>query len=98
MQIQNPTSSIASNSTNSAAAATPAQSTGLDSLANGNTFLQLLVSQIKNQDPLNPTDSVQFMSQLTQMSQLEQMVAIRQDLDASASARASTTSTAVASK
>ncbi len=44
-------------------------------------FLQLLVAQIKNQDPLNPTDSVQFVSQLAQFSQLEQLIAIRQDLD-----------------
>ena len=45
-------------------------------------FLQLLVAQIKNQDPLNPTDSVQFVSQLAQFSELEQVIAIRGDLDA----------------
>jgi flagellar basal-body rod modification protein FlgD len=44
-------------------------------------FLQLLVAQIKNQDPLNPTDSVQFVSQLAQFSELEQVIAIRGDLD-----------------
>ena len=31
-------------------------------------FLQLLVAQIKNQDPLNPTDSTQFVAQLAQFS------------------------------
>ncbi len=51
-------------------------------LANEQTFLQLLVAQIKNQDPLNPTDSVQFVSQLAQFSQLEQTIAVRQDADA----------------
>jgi flagellar basal-body rod modification protein FlgD len=51
-------------------------------LANEQTFLKLLVSQIKNQNPLNPTDSVQFVSQLAQFSQLEQSIAIRQDADA----------------
>ena len=51
-------------------------------LANEQTFLQLLVAQIKNQNPLNPTDSVQFVSQLAQFSQLEQMIAVRQDADA----------------
>ena len=39
-------------------------------------FLQLLVSQIKNQDPLNPTDSTQFMGQLVQFSSLEQLLGI----------------------
>jgi flagellar basal-body rod modification protein FlgD len=51
-------------------------------LANEQTFLQLLVAQIKNQDPLQPTDSVQFVSQLAQFSQLEQTIAVRQDADA----------------
>ena len=47
-------------------------------------FLQLLVAQIKNQDPLNPTDSTQFVSQLAQFSELEQVIAIRGDLDTQA--------------
>lgn len=53
-----------------------------------NMFLQLLVAQLKNQDPLNPTDGTQFVAQLAQFQQLEQSVntgedvtAIRQDLD-----------------
>ena len=53
-------------------------------------FLQLLVAQIKNQDPLNPTDGTQFVSQLAQFSELEQVVAIRGDLDAQAAAAAAT--------
>lgn len=36
-------------------------------------FLQLLVTQMQNQDPLNPMDSSEFTNQLTQFSQLEQM-------------------------
>lgn len=53
-----------------------------------NMFLELLVAQLKNQDPLNPTDSMQFVQQLAQFQQLEQTVntgqdvtAIRSDLD-----------------
>ncbi len=42
-------------------------------------FLQLLVCQIQNQDPLNPQDDTQFVSQLATFSQLEQM----QNLNAS---------------
>lgn len=44
-------------------------------------FLQLLVAQLQNQDPLNPTDSTQFVSQLAQFSELEQVMAIRNDTD-----------------
>ncbi|SCK17603.1 flagellar hook capping FlgD N-terminal domain-containing protein [Vogesella sp. LIG4] len=34
-------------------------------------FTKLLVAQIQNQDPLSPTDPSQFVSQLTQLSQVE---------------------------
>ena len=51
-------------------------------------FLQLLVAQIKNQDPLNPTDGTQFVSQLAQFSELEQVIAIRGDLDSQVAAAA----------
>jgi flagellar hook assembly protein FlgD len=44
-------------------------------------FLQLLVSQLKNQDPLNPVDGTQFVSQLSQFSELEQLIAIRTDIE-----------------
>jgi flagellar basal-body rod modification protein FlgD len=36
-------------------------------------FLQLLVAQIKNQDPTNPMDGTQFVAQLAQFSQLQQL-------------------------
>jgi flagellar basal-body rod modification protein FlgD len=59
-------------------------------LANESTFLQLLVAQIKNQDPTQPMDSTAFLSQLAQFSQLEQLVGIRQDIE-NPSATAATT-------
>jgi flagellar basal-body rod modification protein FlgD len=55
--------------------------TSTDALANESTFLQLLVAQIKNQDPTTPMDSTAFLSQLAQFSQLEQTVGIRQDIE-----------------
>lgn len=36
-------------------------------------FLQLLVFQMQNQDPLDPTDNAEMLSQLAQFSALEQM-------------------------
>ena len=61
-------SSTATNSTPTAASAS--QPGG----AMGKTqFLQLLVAQMKNQDPLNPMDGTQMASQLAQFSTVEQL-------------------------
>jgi flagellar basal-body rod modification protein FlgD len=49
--------------------------------ANQQMFLQLLVAQLKNQDPMQPSDGTQFVAQLAQFSELEQVIAIRQDAD-----------------
>ena len=53
-----------------------------------NMFLQLLVAQLQNQDPTNPTDSTQFVTQLAHLQTMEQSLnqgtdisAIRADLD-----------------
>ena len=62
---------------------------------NEEMFLQLLVTQIKNQDPLNPADGTQFVSQLAQFSELEQVIAIRQDLDGVAAAAPTNTANQV---
>ncbi len=45
-----------------------------------NMFLQLMVAQLKNQDPLNPTDSNTFVTQLAQFQQLESTVNMGQDI------------------
>lgn len=41
--------------------------------ANKNLFLKLLVAQMSHQDPLNPQDPTQYVTQLSQFSMLEQM-------------------------
>jgi flagellar basal-body rod modification protein FlgD len=70
-----PQSNTNSNHTNSATSST-------DKLANEQVFLQLFVSQLKNQDPLNPADGTQFVTQLAQFSQLEQSINMSSDLSA----------------
>ncbi len=47
-----------------------------------NMFLQLLVSQLQNQDPLNPTDGTQFVTELAQFQQLDTSLTMGQDLSA----------------
>lgn len=44
-------------------------------------FLQLLLAQLENQDPLNPMDSTDMTAQLAQFSQLEQLANINSNLE-----------------
>lgn len=53
----------------------------LGATANEQTFLQLLVAQLQNQDPTQPQDGTQFVAELAQFSSLEQEIGMRQDLD-----------------
>ena len=89
-------------SSNSAVSGTSGQSassstTSSSQTVDKNMFLQLLVAQLQNQDPLNPSDGTQFVAQLAQFQQLEQsmnqgqdITAMRQDLDQIAAGGATT--------
>ncbi|MEO1638790.1 MAG: flagellar hook capping FlgD N-terminal domain-containing protein [Pseudomonadota bacterium] len=46
-----------------------------------NSFLQLLTAQVSNQDPLAPMDSSTFVTQLAQLSQVEQTVSVNTNLE-----------------
>jgi flagellar basal-body rod modification protein FlgD len=67
-------------STTTAAAASSAS--GSNSLASQQTFLQLLVAQLQNQDPTQPVQGTEFVTQLATFSDVEQNLAVRQDVDA----------------
>jgi len=49
---------------------------------NFDDFLKMLTTQLQNQDPLNPTDSNEFTSQLVSFTQVEQSIATNQNLEA----------------
>src|SRR5438477_4709611 len=70
------TPSIASTlAANAAANPTPAAPTSTTGLGTDfKTFLTLLTTQLKNQDPLSPLDTNQFTQQLVSFSQVEQAI------------------------
>lgn len=54
---------------------------GPERMASKEMFLQLLVAQIRHQNPLNPANGTEFVAQLAQFTQLEATLDIRKDLD-----------------
>ena len=80
MQITNDVSHAAASGTAPASTTAAASANPVSGMANQQTFLQLLVAQIKNQDPMSPTDSMQFVTQLAQFSSLEQLIGINQGI------------------
>lgn len=61
----NPTAQTATAATGAATASSVAQ-------LSPDAFLQLLVAQLQNQDPMNPADGTQFVTQLSQLTTLQQ--------------------------
>lgn len=67
---------------NTTAAATTKSAAGAKSLAqNFDTFLTMLTTQLKHQDPLSPMDSTQFTNQLVQFAGVEQQINANSNLE-----------------
>jgi flagellar basal-body rod modification protein FlgD len=62
--------------------ATSSKKTSKNTELGRDQFLKLLITQLKNQDPLNPMESVEFTSQLAQFSSLEQLFSVGDSLQA----------------
>jgi flagellar basal-body rod modification protein FlgD len=75
---------VSSTTGSSAASASGANNNNLVSSATvaseKNMFLQLLVAQLKNQDPSQPMDSSTFVTQLAQFQQLEATANMQTDI------------------
>jgi len=68
-------SSTSSSGSTSSATASDASSTALSSLtSNFSDFLNLLMTQLQNQDPTSPMDTNQFTSELVQFASVEQEI------------------------
>jgi flagellar basal-body rod modification protein FlgD len=77
MEVGSATSTTSTQSTT-----TNTQSSSAASTVDYNSFLQLLVAQLKNQDPTEPMDSAQYMAQLASFSNVEQVMKTNAKLDA----------------
>ncbi|MFZ1110682.1 MAG: flagellar hook assembly protein FlgD [Rhodomicrobium sp.] len=75
MQVT-PTAATTTGATN-----TTSGTTSTNNTLDYNNFLQLLVAQLQNQDPTNPSDPTQFVSQLASFSAVEQQVNTNSKLD-----------------
>ncbi|MEZ2222480.1 flagellar hook assembly protein FlgD [Rhizobium sp. RCC_161_2] len=76
MAVDAVTSSTSTSTSSSTAAAASASAT-----LNYNDFLQLLIAQMKNQDPTSPMDATQQISQLASFSQVEQQIQTNSHLE-----------------
>ena len=76
-----PSTTQSTSSSSSSGSSATSSTSGSDSLANQNTFMQLLVAQLQYQDPTQPMDGTSFVTQLAQFSDLQQNVGTREDLD-----------------
>jgi flagellar basal-body rod modification protein FlgD len=76
--MQVPSTTSGSNGSNNTSVENAAKTATVDY----NQFLQLLIAQLKNQDPTKPMDSAQFISQLASFSNVEQTIQINAKLDA----------------
>ena len=72
--------STATSQTATTAAATKT-ATGIAASMNADTFLTLLMTQLKNQDPTKPMDSTAYVSELATFSQVEQATKTNAKLD-----------------
>jgi flagellar basal-body rod modification protein FlgD len=80
------------NSTSNATSSTSSTASSGSNTAMGETdFLQLMIEELKNQDPMNPMDGTQYASQLAQFSSLEQLTNLNNTMTASAASNSTLT-------
>src|SRR5579875_3447315 len=62
---------------------------------NEGDFLNLMMDQMKNQDPLNPADPTQYMSELASFSSLDEQIQIQESSSQTASNQAASSALAM---
>ena len=78
----NPITNAAATAAAATTDAKPTTTSAASKAVDKNMFLQLLVAQMRHQDPMHPQDGTQFLTQLAQFQQLESALNAGQDLAA----------------
>jgi flagellar basal-body rod modification protein FlgD len=81
------TSTSATTKTGSAASSTAAEPTNPNSELGKNAFLKLMIAQLQAQNPLEPSNGTEYISELAQFSQLEQTTNLAQSSSQSAASQ-----------
>src|SRR5262245_34782876 len=88
---------VSATTNNTSSSSSSSSSTGVDNktiAGNFQTFLQLLTTQLKNQNPLDPLDTNQFTQQLVQFAEVEQQLRANEQLAALVALQKTTQATA----
>jgi flagellar basal-body rod modification protein FlgD len=88
---KNTTSSAATTGTGSSSGSSSSSAANSSADITTNDFLTLLVTELQNQDPTQPTDPNEYITQLAQVNSLEQLISINSGITQLDSAVAPTT-------
>lgn len=72
------TSGTAGTAGSSSSASSPAAADDSSTTITANDFLTLLVAEMQNQDPTQPTDPNEYISQMVDVNSLQQLIGINQ--------------------
>jgi len=70
----------------------------LSQMDSPNAFLDLLVAELKYQDPLNPVSGTQFMGQLAELTQVQTLESLSQKVTSEAASNEESTATSLLGK
>lgn len=59
----------------------PVIADGKKDMSSKDMFLKLMIEQLKNQDPMNPTDQKEMMSQLASFNTVEQLISLNENFE-----------------
>jgi flagellar basal-body rod modification protein FlgD len=71
---------MAPTGTSTSSSSTGGSTASASAASDQDMFLQLLVAQLENQDPLNPEDGTTFVTQLAQFQQLDTSISTGSDV------------------
>ena len=90
------TTGTSENSSTASGTSSSSSSSTSSASITANDFLELLVTEMKNQDPTSTTDPNEYINQLVQVNSLEQLIQINQDLGGLASGTSGTANASIA--